>query len=77
MMGLEDLISRAQVIDTTKLSGGQIKFGATVTVIDEDTAEKGDLPDRRRFRGRCEKGPRLDLIGTHPVTAALRRRGGC
>ena len=38
---IEDKISRAQVIDVSKLSGGQIKFGATVTVIDEDTEEEG------------------------------------
>jgi transcription elongation factor GreA len=34
---LEDKLARAQVIDVTKLSGSTIKFGATVTVIDEDT----------------------------------------
>ncbi len=38
---IEDKLSRAQVIDVSKLSGGQIKFGATVTVIDEDTEEEG------------------------------------
>ena len=38
---LEDLLQRAEVIDVTKLSGATIKFGATVTLIDEDTdAEK-------------------------------------
>jgi transcription elongation factor GreA len=34
---LETKISRAQVIDATQLSGGTVKFGATVTVIDDDT----------------------------------------
>ncbi len=34
---LEDKISRADVIDVSKLSGNTIKFGATVTLIDEDT----------------------------------------
>ncbi|WBQ10335.1 transcription elongation factor GreA [Hyphomonadaceae bacterium ML37] len=34
---LEDKLARAQVIDTTKLSGETVKFGATVTVVDEDT----------------------------------------
>jgi transcription elongation factor GreA len=38
---IEDKISRAQVIDVSKLSGTQIKFGATVTVVDEDTEEEG------------------------------------
>jgi transcription elongation factor GreA len=37
---LEDKISRAEVIDVAKLSGSQVKFGATVTVVDEDTEEK-------------------------------------
>ena len=37
---IEDKISRAQVIDVSKLSGGQVKFGATVTVVDEDTEEE-------------------------------------
>jgi transcription elongation factor GreA len=36
---LEDKISRADVIDVSKLSGKVIKFGATVTLRDEDTDE--------------------------------------
>ena len=38
---IEDKISRAQVIDVSKLDGNQVKFGATVTVVDEDTEEEG------------------------------------
>src|SRR5450631_4008214 len=37
---LEDKLQRAEVIDVSKLSGSTIKFGATVTLIDEDTEEK-------------------------------------
>jgi transcription elongation factor GreA len=37
---IEDRISRADVIDTSKLSGNTVKFGATVTLVDEDTDEK-------------------------------------
>ena len=37
---LEDKISRAEIIDPAKLSGKQVKFGAHVTLIDEDTEEK-------------------------------------
>jgi transcription elongation factor GreA len=37
---LEDKLARADVIDITKLSGDTIKFGATVTLIDEDTEKK-------------------------------------
>ena len=38
---LEDKLSRAEVIDVSKLIGSKtIKFGATVTLVDEDTEEK-------------------------------------
>jgi transcription elongation factor GreA len=37
---LEDQIGRADVIDVAKLSGDAVKFGATVTMVDEDTDEK-------------------------------------
>lgn len=40
VMELEDKLSRAEVIDTSKLSGDTIKFGATVTLEDEDSGEK-------------------------------------
>ncbi|MBC7142101.1 MAG: transcription elongation factor GreA [Rhodobacteraceae bacterium] len=36
---IEALLSRAEVIDPAKLSGA-IKFGATVTLVDEDTDEE-------------------------------------
>ncbi len=38
---IEDKLSRAQVIDVSKLDGGSVKFGATVHVLDEDTEEEG------------------------------------
>jgi transcription elongation factor GreA len=51
---LEDKISRAEIIDVSKLSGKQIKFGATITVIDEDTDEKNSYqivgPDEADIR---------------------------
>jgi transcription elongation factor GreA len=37
---LEDKLARAEVIHASKLSGDEIKFGATVTVMDEDTRAK-------------------------------------
>src|SRR6202789_922056 len=37
---LEDLLQRAEGIDVSKLSGATIKFGATVTLIDEDTGQE-------------------------------------
>jgi transcription elongation factor GreA len=37
---IEDLLSRAEVIDVTAIKGKVIKFGATIRVADEDTDEK-------------------------------------
>lgn len=37
---IEEITSRADVIDVSKLSGKSIKFGATVKLVDEDTDEK-------------------------------------
>ena len=36
---LEDELARADVIDISELSGDTIKFGATVSLIEEDTGE--------------------------------------
>ena len=40
LVELEDKLARAQVIDVSKLGGDTVKFGATVTVLDEDTEEE-------------------------------------
>jgi len=40
ILDLEDKYTRAQVIDVSKLNGTTVKFGATVTVVDEDTDEE-------------------------------------
>ncbi|MEO5808217.1 transcription elongation factor GreA [Devosia sp.] len=37
---LESMLALADIIDVTKLSGSTVKFGATVTYIDEDTEEE-------------------------------------
>ncbi|RAH98457.1 transcription elongation factor GreA [Acuticoccus sediminis] len=37
---LEDMLSRAEVIDVKKLSGSTVKFGAFVTLVDEDTEQE-------------------------------------
>jgi transcription elongation factor GreA len=39
VLELEDKLSRAEVIDTSRLKGTTVKFGATVKVTDEDTGE--------------------------------------
>ncbi|MCA3594307.1 MAG: transcription elongation factor GreA [Methylobacterium sp.] len=52
---LESIISRAEIIDVTKLTGGTVKFGATVKLVDEDTEEEkqyqivGDLEADVKF----------------------------
>ena len=37
---LNSKVSRAQIIDTSTISGKTVKFGATVTVVDEDDDSK-------------------------------------
>ncbi|MCB2114234.1 MAG: transcription elongation factor GreA [Parvularculaceae bacterium] len=37
---LEDKFTRAEIIDVAKLAGDTVKFGATVTLIDEETEQK-------------------------------------
>lgn len=37
---LEDKVSRAEVLDPAKMSGDTIKFGATVSLEDEDSGDK-------------------------------------
>ena len=37
---LEGLLALADIIDISKLSGDTVKFGATVTIIDEDSEEE-------------------------------------
>ena len=45
---LEDKLSRADIIDISKLSGTTVKFGATVTLIDEDNEREGEISVGRR-----------------------------
>ncbi|GAB3449817.1 transcription elongation factor GreA [Insolitispirillum peregrinum] len=37
---LEDILSRCDVIDVSKLSGKVVRFGASVTIVDEDTDDE-------------------------------------
>ena len=65
---IEDRISRAQVIDVSKLSGAQVKFGATITVLDEDTEEKG----RYQIVGDHEADVKLGKISlSSPIARAM------
>ncbi len=40
ILELEDKFTRAEIIDVAKLAGDTVKFGATVTLIDEETGKK-------------------------------------
>ena len=37
---LESTLALAEIIDVSKISGSTVKFGATVTIVGEDTADK-------------------------------------
>ena len=65
---IEDKLARAQVIDVSKLSGTQVKFGATVSLVDEDTEEEA----RYQIVGEHEadvKGGRISI--SSPIARAI------
>ena len=65
---IEDKIARAQIIDVSKLSGAQVKFGATVSVVDEDTEEKA----RYQIVGEHEADVRSGKISiASPIARAM------
>jgi len=65
---IEDRIARAQVIDVSKLSGEQVKFGATVSVLDEDTEEQA----RYQIVGEHEADVRSGKISVaSPIARAM------
>ncbi len=68
LLELEDKIARAQIIDVSKLSGKQVKFGATVNLIDEDSGGKS----KYKIVGEDEsdvKGGKISI--TSPIARAL------
>jgi transcription elongation factor GreA len=65
---LEEKIARAEVIDPSKLSGKTVKFGATVTVVDEDTDEKNTYQIVGEDEADVAKGK---LAITAPISRAL------
>ena len=68
VLELEDRISRAEVIDVSKLSGDAVKFGATVTVADEDTDEESVF----QIVGQDESNIKAGLLSiTSPLARAL------
>ena len=63
-----DMITRAEVIDVAKLSGTQIKFGASVSVTDQDA----DEPARYQIVDEREADVKQGRISvTSPIARAL------
>jgi transcription elongation factor GreA len=68
MADLEDKLGRADVIDTARLKGDQVMFGATVTLLDEDTDEKV----KYRILGEVEADVKQGKISiSSPIARAL------
>jgi transcription elongation factor GreA len=65
---LEDQLSRAEIIDVSKLSGHTIKFGATVTLVDEDTDTKVKYQLVGDLEANAKKG-RISI--SSPIARAL------
>ena len=59
---LEDILSRAEIIDITKLSGDTIKFGATVKIDRRGNRAGKHLPDRWRPGSRREGRENFDFL---------------
>jgi transcription elongation factor GreA len=68
LLELEDKIARSQIIDVTKLSGKQVKFGATVNLLDEDSGAKS----KYKIVGEDESDVSQGKISvTSPIARAL------
>lgn len=72
VMELEDQLSRADVIDVSKLSGATVMFGATVTLVDEDTEEKRKYQIVGDHEADAKKG-RISI--SSPIARALIGKG--
>ena len=65
---IEDRMSRAEVIDISKLSGNSVMFGATVSLVDEDTEEE----KRYQIVGENEADVKSGKVSiTSPIARAL------
>lgn len=65
---LESQQSRVDVFDPSKMSGDTVKFGATVTVVDEDTDEETTYQIVGEYEADLDKGL---LSNTAPISRAL------
>lgn len=68
ILDLEDKSSRADVIDLSKMTGKIIKFGATVTVVDEDTDKEQTFQIVGEYEANIDDGL---LALTAPLPRAL------
>ena len=68
VLELEDKVSRAEVIDVSKLSGSTVKFGATVLLVDEDTEDEVKYQIVGEIEADVKKG-RVSI--TSPIARAL------
>ena len=65
---LEDKLARADIIDVSKLGGSTIKFGAVVTLVDEDTEEE----KKYQIVGETEADVKSGRVSiTSPIARAL------
>ncbi len=65
---LEDKMARAEVIDVASLSGPMVKFGAKVTIVDEETDEESTYTITGEYEADIENG----LIAvTAPIARGL------
>jgi transcription elongation factor GreA len=72
VMELEDKVARAEVIDVSKLSGSVVKFGARVTLADEESNEEQTF----RIVGEDEADVRSGRLSvTSPLARALIGKG--
>lgn len=71
IMELEDMINRADVIDVASLSGAQVKFGATVDLVDEDTDTEVTYQIVGDFEADLEQGK---ISISSPIARALIRK---
>ena len=65
---LEGALSNAQVINVNTMSGDTVKFGATVTIVDEDTDEEQTIQIVGQYESNADEGK---ISITAPLARAL------
>jgi len=65
---LEGVIGAADVIDITKFTGETVKFGATVTIVDEETDEEKTIQIVGAYESDADNG---QISLTSPIARAL------